>query len=88
MKPVFQALLENAVRVCGAKFGILYLSQGNGFRTVAMQDVPRAYAELREREPFIVPQPEGGLGRLVNTKRVVRIADYLATVSAGARAFG
>ena len=88
MKPVFQALLENAVRVCGAKFGILYLSQGNGFRTVAMQDVPRAYAEFREREPFIVPQPEGGLGRLVNTKRVVRIADYLATVSAGARAFG
>jgi signal transduction histidine kinase len=78
LKPVFQAVLENAVRVCGAKFGILYLSEGNGFRTVAMQDVPRAYAELREREPFIVPLPEGGLGRLVNTKQVVHIADYLA----------
>ena len=78
LKPVFQAMLENAVRVCGAKFGILYLSEGDGFRTVAMQDVPRAYAELREREPFIVPLPEGGLGQLARTRQVVHIADYLA----------
>ena len=71
-------MLENAVRVCGAKFGILYLSEGDGFRTVAMQDVPRAYAELREREPFFVPRPGGGLGRLARTKQVVHIADYSA----------
>ena len=57
LKPVFQTMLENAVRVCGAKFGVLYLSEGNDFRTVAMQDVPPAFAELREREPVIVPTP-------------------------------
>jgi GAF domain-containing protein len=78
LKPVFHAVLENAVRVCGAKFGILYLSEGVGFHTVAMQDVPRAYAELREREPFIVPLPDGGLGQLTRTRQVVHIADYLA----------
>ena len=78
LKPVFQAMLENAVRVCGAKFGVLYLSEGNGFRTVAMHDVPPAFAELREREPVIVPLPGGGLGRLVKTKQVVHIADYSA----------
>ena len=78
LKPVFQTMLENAVRVCGAKFGVLYLSEGNGFRTVAMHDVPRAFAELREREPFIVPTPGGGLDRLTNTKQVVHIADYSA----------
>src|SRR5271166_2980072 len=66
LKPVFQAMLENAVRVCGAKFGVLYLSEGNGFRTVAMHDVPSAFAELREREPVIV-LPGGGLGRLAKT---------------------
>ena len=78
LKPVFQTMLENAVRVCGAKFGVLYLSEGNGFRAVAMHDVPRAFAELREREPFIVPRPGGGLDRLTNTKQVVHIADYSA----------
>jgi hypothetical protein len=57
LKPVFQTMLENAVRVCGAKFGVLYLSEGNGFRTVAMHDVPPAFAEFREREPVIVPPP-------------------------------
>jgi GAF domain-containing protein len=56
----------------------LYLSEGNGFRTVAMHDVPRAFAELREREPFIVPPPGGGLDRLTNTKQVVHDADESA----------
>jgi GAF domain-containing protein len=69
LKPVFQTMLENAVRVCGAKFGVLYLSEGNGFRAVAMHDVPRAFAELREHEPVVVPRPEQALGRLANTKR-------------------
>ena len=78
LKPVFQAMLENAVRVCGAKFGVLYFSDGNGFRTVAMHDVPRAFAELREREPVIVPLPEQALARIAITKQVIHIADYSA----------
>jgi two-component system, NtrC family, sensor kinase len=78
LKPVFQAMLENAVRVCGAKFGVLYLSEGNGFRAVAMHDVPPAFAELREREPVIVPLPGGGLDQLTKTKLVVHITDYSA----------
>ena len=49
MKPVFEAMLENAVRICEAKFGILQLSEGDGFRTVAMHDVPRAFAEKRRK---------------------------------------
>jgi signal transduction histidine kinase/putative methionine-R-sulfoxide reductase with GAF domain len=76
LKPVFQAMLENAVRVCGAKFGVLYFSEGNGFRTGAMHDVPPAYAELREREPFFVPTPGGGLDQITKTKQVVHITDY------------
>jgi GAF domain-containing protein len=78
LKPVFQAMLENAVRVCGAKFGVLYFSEGNGFRTVAMHDVPPAFAELREREPVVVPTPGGGLDQLTKTKQVVHITDYSA----------
>jgi GAF domain-containing protein len=47
LEPVFGAMLENAVRICGAKFGMLHLSEGDGFRTVATHDVPRVFAEKR-----------------------------------------
>ena len=64
-KPVFEAMLENAVRICEAKFGILFLSEGDAFRTVALHGAPPAYAEARRREPVIRPGPgtAGGAAR-------------------------
>ena len=75
LQPVFQAILENAVRICGAKYGMLYLSEGDGFRTVAMHDVPRAFAETRGREPLVYPPSGSPLGRIVRTRQVAHIAD-------------
>ena len=43
-KPVFEAILENAVRLCRAKFGNLYLCEGNGFRDAAEVGAPPAFA--------------------------------------------
>jgi GAF domain-containing protein len=74
LEPVFNAMLENAVRICGAKFGILYLSEGEGFRTVAMHDVPRAFAEERGRKPLVNPKA-GPLGRVMRTRQVAHITD-------------
>ncbi len=71
LEPVFNAMLENAVRVCGA----LYLSEGNGFRTVAMHDVPRAFAESRGREPFFSPPAGSPMGRVARTRQVAHISD-------------
>jgi len=75
LQPVFQAMLENAVRVCGAQFGMLYLSEGDGFRTVAMHNVPRAFAESRRRQPFFSPGPGSPMGRVVRTRQVAHISD-------------
>ena len=75
LRPVFQATLKNAVRFCGAKFGILFLCEGDGFRTAAMHNVPRAFAEEREREPFLRPPAGSPLGRVMRTKLVAHIAD-------------
>jgi GAF domain-containing protein len=75
LEPVFNAMLKNAVRVCGAKFGILYRSEGNGFRTVAMHDVPRAFAEKRGREPFFIPPVGSPLGRVTQTRQVAQTTD-------------
>src|SRR3984893_8390193 len=71
LKPVFQAMLENATRICEAKFGILWLREGDGFRSVALHNVPPAYAEQRQREPVIRPRPGTGLGRGAKTKQVI-----------------
>jgi GAF domain len=78
LKPVFQAMLENATRICEAKFGILWLREGDGFRSIALHNVPPAYAEQRQREPVIRPGPGTGLGRVAKTKQVIHVADVRA----------
>jgi two-component system, NtrC family, sensor kinase len=75
LQPVFQAMLGNATRICGAKFGVLWLVEGDGFRSVAMHGLPPAHVEERQREPIIRPDPEDPLSRLARTKEVVHVAD-------------
>ena len=75
LEPVFQAMLEKAVQICGAKFGQLFLSEGDGFRAIAMHDVPKAFAEKRRREPFFRPSAGSPMGRVMRTKQVAHIVD-------------
>jgi two-component system, NtrC family, sensor kinase len=51
LEPVFASMLENAVRICNASFGVLPLYEGEQFRVIAMHNAPLAYAELRRRQP-------------------------------------
>jgi transcriptional regulator with GAF, ATPase, and Fis domain len=53
LQPVFEAMLQNAVRICDAKFGNLGLLEGDGFRFVAQHGAPPKYRDARQREPFI-----------------------------------
>jgi hypothetical protein len=78
LQPVFQAMLMNATRLCEAKFGLLLLREGDGFRTVALHNVPPALAEQRQRDGVIRPGPRTGLGRVASTKEVVHIIDAAA----------
>ena len=78
LRPVFDAILENATRICEAKFGVLQLSEDNGFRAVALHDVPPAYAEAMQREPVFRPIAGHPLDRLANSKEVVHIPDVRA----------
>ena len=77
LQPVFEAMLANATRLCEAKFGVLYRSEGDAFRAVALHGAPPAYVEERRRNPIVRPHPESTLGRAVATKRAVQIADVL-----------
>ena len=75
LAPVFQVMLENATRVCDAKFGNMLLFEGGAFRTVALHNAPRAFAEARQRTPVLRPLPGTGLERVIATKQTVETAD-------------
>jgi len=77
LEPVFAAMLANATRICEAKFGVLFQSEGDAVRAVAMHDAPQPYVEERRRNPTIKPPPETPLGRALATKQPVQIADVL-----------
>jgi signal transduction histidine kinase len=74
LEPVFQTMLENAVRICEAKFGALVLREGDAFRLGALCNAPPAFAEFMQRAP-IRPGPNVPLGRVARTKQVVHVAD-------------
>ena len=80
LEPVFQVMLENAVRICGAKFGTLYLCDADAFRAVATHNGPRAYVEALAGAS-IRPPPDVPLGRIGVTKRVAYVADIKTTQS-------
>ena len=80
LKPVFEAMLTNATRLCEAKFGLLYLYEEGRLRFGAAHDVPPAFAEARGKEPF-TPSPDGTTGRVITTKKPVQVADLAATQS-------
>src|SRR5262245_26225090 len=75
LQPVFETMLANAVRICGAKFGDLYLREADGFRMAVTHNAPPAYVEARTRERLLRPPPDAPLGRVAVTKQIVQIAD-------------
>ena len=74
LKPVFDAMLANAARLCEAKFGALGLREGDAYRIVAIHNAPQAFADFMQREP-LRPSPNVTLGRAIATKRVAQTAD-------------
>ena len=78
LQPIFDAMLANATKICSAKFGMMWLIEGTAARCVALHNAPPAFAELRAREPVILPSPTTAMGRLLRTKQVVHIEDAMA----------
>ena len=76
LQRVFEAILENATRICGAKFGTLYLYDGDAFHATAFHNAPPAFVEHRKRAP-LRPSPDTSVGRAARTKQVAHIIDSM-----------
>src|SRR5947199_5873334 len=70
---VFDAMLEKACRLCEAAYGMLYSYEDNTYRTMAVHNLPPAYA--KSLEGAIVAGKRNALGRLASGERIVHIAD-------------
>ena len=87
LQPVFQATIDNATRLCGAKFGGLSFREGDVFRSMAIHGVQPAYLEERLRDPIIRPTPGHNLERLLRTRATVHIPDLASDVEAAQMLF-
>ena len=85
LKSVFEAILQNATRICEAKFGNLWLREGNKFRIVETHGAPSKYREYLESEPLVDPDPESAMGRIARTGDVVQIDDITTAQTYGSR---
>ena len=76
LEPVFNAMLENAVRLCEAELGHLFLYDGEVFHAAALHSASQAFAEVRRR-PVVLRElhPDNPLAVITRTKAVVHTAD-------------
>jgi len=80
LAPVFEKILENATRVCGAEFGSMNLVEGDSLRQAALYNAPAAFAAARANRVFR-PHPEGPMAAAIRTKKAVQIADVRTTAA-------
>ena len=81
LEPVFDAMLQNAVRICGAKFGNLMLREGDAFRLGATHGAPQAYVDYLHNNRVFRTNP--GLAQLVKTKEHYHLVDIAAAPTFG-----
>src|SRR5450631_2263601 len=75
LEPVFQAILENATRICGAKLGVLWLCKDSGFEVAATHGIPAAYREQLQLGVVFHPGASLPVARAATTRQAVHIAD-------------
>src|SRR6201993_1283208 len=74
LQPVFRKMLENATRVCGAKFGTMNLWDGEKFNLVADHNIPPEFSAFRQRTP-ISAQPGTLFAAIAETHQAVQVDD-------------
>jgi GAF domain-containing protein len=88
LEPVFHSMLENAVRICEAKFGVLYRYDGKLFHPEALVGAPQALVEFHQKRGAFQAVPGTPLHRLWQTRNVVHTADDAGGPSSSARLAG
>ncbi len=81
--PVFRAVLENATRICDAKFGTLLRFDGNAFYFATDVGTPAALAEYVRRPGPFQGLSGGMIDRILKTRQMQHTPDYAADPAPG-----
>ena len=74
LAPVFEKMLENATRVCGAEFGSMTLVEGDTQRQAALYNAPPAFAAVRINKVLRI-HPRSSIAAAIRTRQVVQVED-------------
>ena len=83
LEPVFRAMLDNATRICDAKFGTLFRFDGKNFEPAAHFGTPPELVEFQRRRGPYQPMPGSLLERVMRTRQVTHTADRAAEAAPG-----
>jgi class 3 adenylate cyclase len=78
LQRVFQATLENATRLCEAKFGVIFYYSDGAFHPAAELNTPTAYSEFIRQRGSFPPAAGSTFELLIRTKQVINITDATA----------
>jgi GAF domain-containing protein/HAMP domain-containing protein len=82
LAPVFEAMLEKALTLCGAAFGVLWTRDGESFRAAVLRRVPAEFAGLLAKGPYR-PEPGSGHERLMRGELFVHVEDAASEARIG-----
>jgi signal transduction histidine kinase len=76
LQPVFDTMLAKATELCEASYGVMWLREGDAFRTAALHGaLPAAYLEQLRSGTQFRPGPDVALARVAQTRKPIQIAD-------------
>ena len=75
LQPVFEAVLENATRICEAKFGTLWLKAGEDMRVVALHGATASWAARVAADPIFRPSAGSPMRRAIDSRAALHVAD-------------
>jgi two-component system, NtrC family, sensor kinase len=78
LEPVFETILGNAVRICEAKFGVMFYYRDGTFRPAAQLNVPKVFSEFIQRRGSYKPVVGSTFEQLTRTKEVINLTDAAA----------
>ena len=79
LAPVFQAMLENAVRICEAKFGTMFRFEGDVSYSVAELNLPPALTDFLKQRGRRAPTTGRVFEQVLKTKQLIHTIDDLAS---------